>query len=333
MKPRTTVILFGIFIILLAFVYLFEGPLSEKERNKQKQVVALFPNFQKANAVKITVKNPAQEIILEQKETGWKIANTDGFSADPQLVDTALEIVANFKRENIASINPDKQNIFEVVPGKGVEVIISAVDQKPLAHFFIGKPSPDSFSSYLRKDGSDEVLQMDVHKTTFLKDVKSWRDKTVIAFPVDLVTQFTLKTSTEEITLEKDENGGWQIIQPVKAEANQEEVQKILTTLSSLKAMDFAEDYDSTKYQLDDPQLTITVILKDQVEKRLLIGKMDEEKSQYYARNQADRTIFLIGKYQFETSNKSLKDLKADAKAEVETKVESLDDTHAATKP
>ena len=285
------------------------------------------------SAARISIKGPLQEIILEKKDAGWEIANTDGFLADPQLVNTALQAVASFKQENIASKNPEKKDIFEVVPGKGVEVIISAVDQKPLAHFFIGKPSPDSFSSYLRKDGSDQVLQMNVHKTTFLKEVTTWRDKTVLAFPVDLTTQLTLKTTEEEITLEKDEKGTWSITQPVKAAAQQEVVKQILTTLSSLKALDFADDYDPTKYQLDDPRLIVTLILKDQVEKRLLIGKKNEEESQYYAKNQANKTIYLIGKYHFDTANKSLTDLKADEKAEVSSNAAPFDDTNDTAKP
>ena len=333
MKPRTTVILFGVFLILLVFVYLFEGPLSEKERSKKERVVELFPDFQRDSAVSIFVKGPLQEVTLEKKDAGWEIANTDGFLADPQLVDAALQTVAGFKRDTIASKNPEKKEIFDVVPGKGVEILISAVDQKPLAHFFIGKPTPDSFSSYLRKEGSDEVLQTNVSKTVFLKDVESWRDKTVISFPVDLATQLTLKTSEEEITLELDEKGTWNITQPVKTPAQQEVVKQILTTLSSLKALGFADDYDIAQYQLDDPQLTVTIILKDQVEKRLLIGKKNEENSQYYAKNQAKKTIYLIGKYHFDTANKSLKDLKAEEKNEVGKTAESADETSEVTEP
>lgn len=312
MRIRTTVILFGIFLILLVFVYLFEGPLSEKERKQQEGVVALFPGFQKESAAKISVTSPTKEVILERQESGWKIANTDDFFADPQLVDTALETIAQFKRENIASRNPEKKDIFEVVPGKGLEVVVFDADQKPLAHFIMGKAAPDFFSSYVRKDGSDEVLQMSATRTIFEKDIKSWRDKTVIAFPPELATQLTLTKPEETVTLEKDETGSWKITKPEQVAAKQEVVKKILATLSSLKALDFAEDYDMTKYQLDNPLLTVTFILKDQVEKRLLIGKMDEEKSQFYAKNQADRTIFLIGKYQFETANSSFADLKAD---------------------
>ncbi len=169
MKPRTTVILFGVFLILLVFVYLVEGPLSEKERTKKERVVALFPDFQKDSAVMISIKDPSQEVTLERTDAGWEIANTDGFIADPQLVDAALRAVEFFKQDTIASKNPEKKEIFEVVPGKGMEVIISAVDQKPLAHFFMGKPSPDSFSSYLRKDGSDQVLQTTVSKTAIFE--------------------------------------------------------------------------------------------------------------------------------------------------------------------
>ena len=336
MKVRTTVILFGVFLILLVFVYLFEGPLSEKERRQQEGVVALFPGFQKESAAKISLKSPTKEVILERHDSGWKIANTDDFFADPQLVDTALETIAQFKRDNIASRNPEKKEIFEVVPGKGLEVIVYTSDQKPLAHFILGKAAPDFFSSYVRKEGSDEVLQVSASRTTFEKDIKSWRDKTILAFPAELATQLTLTRPDESVTLEKDESGSWKIMKPEQVKAQQEVVEKIITTLSSLKALDFAEDYDETKYQLDDPLLTITLILKDQVEKRLLIGKLDEEKSQYYAKNQADKTIFLIGKYQFETSNKSFTDLRADqdsqqAEKEAETSGEKKPATEQQT--
>ena len=75
MKIRTTVILFGIFLILLVFVYLFEGPLSEKEQKKQEGVVYLFPGFQKENAVKISVTGPSQGIILERQMSHVKFFN------------------------------------------------------------------------------------------------------------------------------------------------------------------------------------------------------------------------------------------------------------------
>jgi hypothetical protein len=331
MKVRTTVILFGIFLILLVFVYLFEGPLSEKDRRQQDGVVALFPDFQKESAVKISVKGPTQEVILERQESGWKIANTDNFFADPQLVDSALETIAQFKRDNIASRNPEKKEIFEVVPGKGLEVMVFAADQKPLAHFIMGKAAPDFFSSYVRKEGSDEVLQVSASRTAFEKDIKTWRDKTILAFPHELATQLILSKPEESVTLEKDESDSWKIVMPLQAAAKQEEVKKILTTLSSLKALDFAEDYDKTKYQLDDPLLTVTLILKDQVEKRLLIGKLDEEKSQYYAKNQADKTIFLIGKFQFDTANKSFADLKADDESQETEITETSFDKKPAT--
>jgi len=317
MKAKTTVILFGIFIILLVFVYLFEGPLSERERKKAKEVIDLFPDFEKERATKIEVKSSAQEVSLERKEEGWLISDTDGFIADPQLVDSVLDTMKNLTRENIASKNPEKQQLFEVTKGKGIEVKVSDAEQKILAHFYIGKTGPNFFSTYLRKEGSDEVLLTGGYtKSTFDKSIKNWRDKTIFDFPPDTITQLSLKTSKEEVVLEKDEKGDWQITKPERVTTKKEEVVNIGTTLASLKAIDFAEDDNLKKYQLDKPQITITAILEDKVEKRLLIGKKHEEKSQYYVKNQAKKTIFLVGKYQIDKMNKSLEDLKEEEKKE-----------------
>jgi hypothetical protein len=330
MKTKTTVILFGIFIILLLFVYLVEGPLSERAQKKGKGVIALFPDFDGGKATKIEVKSPSKELSLERKEEGWLISDTDGFIADPNLVDNTLTTVKNFTRENIASNNPEKQKPFEVNQEKGVEVKVSDADQKMLAHFYIGKTGPSFFSTYLRKEGSNEViLAQGAVKPTFDKTIKNWRDKTILNFLPGTTTQLTLKTLTEEIELQKDEEGKWQITKPEKAKAKEEEVDTIENTLASLKADDFAEDYDLKKYQLDKPQISITAILEDKEEKRILIGKKDEEKSQYYLKNQAKKTIFLVGKYQIDKMNKTLQDLKEEDKKTDEKKEEKADNKKA----
>jgi len=316
MKVKTTVILFGVFVILLLFVYLFEGPLSDKRQKKTTEVSLLFSDFEKKSATKIEIKSPAKAVVLEKNEDGWLISGTDDFTADPQLVDNALSTIAGLQRDAIASKNPENQDIFEVTPAKGVEVKVSDAEKNMLAHFYIGKTASDFFSSYLRKEGSDEVLQVGSITATFDKDIKAWRDKTVLSFSPDMVTQLLLKTTAEEIVLKRDEKREWEITQPVRAPAKNEVLTNILRTLSSLKALDFAKDYDITTCGLDAPQITVTVILKDQEEKRLLIGKMDEEKSQYYAKNKAKKTIFLIGKFQFDTVNKTVEDLKEEGKKE-----------------
>lgn len=330
MKAKTTVILFGLFIILLVFVYLFEGPLSEQSRRKAKGVPGLFPGFAKEAAAKIAMKSTRGEIVLEKKEDAWQISGTDGFSADPEAVQNALETVAGFKRENIASKNPEKQDIFEVTPAKGVEVKVFDAAGKTLAQFYIGKTGPDFFSSYLRKEGSDEVIQVAAVTSTFDKTVESWRDKTIFSFPPDMVTRLSLKTVQDEIVLEKNDKDEWQITKPEPAKAKQEAVNTMVTTLSSLSALGFAEDYDTAKYQIDQPQLTATVILKDQIEQKLHIGKKNEEKAQYYARSEAKKMVFLIGKYQFDTINKTVKDLKEEDKKEAEQQEEAAQDAGAA---
>lgn len=316
MKTKTTVILFGLFIILLVFVYLFEGPLSEQARKKAKGVPVMFPGFAKDAAAKIAVKSAGKEVVLEKKADAWLINGTDGFTADPRAVTTALETIAGFKRENIASKNPDKQNIFEVTPDKGIEVKVFDAGDTVLAHFYIGKTGPDFFSNYVRKEGSNEVLQVAAITSTFDKTVENWRDKTIFNFPSDMATRLSLKTAGEEIVLEKNDKDEWRMVKPEEAKVKQEVVNTMITTLSSLNALGFAEDYDTAKYGIDKPQLTATIILKDQIEQKLHIGKKNEEKAQYYAKSEAKKTIFLIGKYQFDTINKTVKDLKEEEKKE-----------------
>lgn len=305
----------------MVFVYLFEGPLSERGHKKGKEAIVLFPVFEKEKAAIISVKGPIHEVRLEKKGEGWLISNTDGFTADMKLVNSALDTIKNLTRENIASRNPKKQELFEVNKVKGIEVNVFSADQKTTARFYIGKTGPDFFSTYLRKEGSDEVVLSGGNiKSTFDKSIKDWRDKTIFSFPPDTITQLTLKTSEKEIVLDKDKEGAWHIAKPEKIKAKKEKVEDIGNTFASLKAIDFAEDEDLKKYQLDKPEITIIVILQDKVEKRLLIGEKHKDKSQYYVKNQAKKTIFLVGKYQIDKMNVTLKDLKKEEKTKEDEK-------------
>jgi hypothetical protein len=176
------------------------------------------------------------------------------------------------------------------------------------------------------------ILAEGAVKPTFDKTIKNWRDKTILNFLPGTITQLTLKTSTEEIELQKDEEGKWQITKPEKAKAKEEKVDSIENTLASLKAIDFAEDYDLKKHQLDKPQISITAILEDKEEKIILIGKKHEEKDQYYVKNQAKKTIFLVGKYQIDKMNKTLKDLKEEEKKEEAKKTDETKEEKADSK-
>lgn len=292
-----------------------------------KEASILFPDFKKDKATKIEAKSSTQEVSLEKKEDGWLIGNTDGFVADPKLVMTALDTVQNFNRENIASKNPENQELFEVTEEKGLDVKVSGADNNILAHFYIGKTGPDFFSTYLRKEGSEEVLLADGYvKSTFDKSVENWRDKTIFDFPAETITQLTLKKAKDEILLKKDDTGDWQITKPETYKAKKEMVTNIGTTLATLRASGFAEDYNLETYQLDEPQITITAILGDKEEKQLLIGKKQEEKSQYYVKNQAKKTIFLVAKYQIDKMNKSVDDLREEVKEEEEEKEKNAEE-------
>ena len=57
--------------------------------------------------------------------------------------------------------------------------------------------------------------------------------------------------------------------------------------------------------------------------------KKHEEKDQYYVKNQAKKTIFLVGKYQIDKMNKTLQDLKEEDKKTDEKKEEKADNKKA----
>src|SRR5690349_9757314 len=81
------------------------------------------------------------------------------------------------------------------------------------------------------------------------------------------------KKSSEELALEKNSSGKWQIIAPKQLSADQDAVSSMMSTLSSLNSDRLVDDKasDLKQYGLAEPSLEIDLTTKQKPQK-LLIG-------------------------------------------------------------
>ena len=322
MKLKHNLILLIVLIIFASVILLFERPFENKAKKTREEASPLFPDLKIEQVKKIVVKKSNTTTTLENRDNLWYLLDREAYPADPTIVEGVIKKIQGFKKINLASRKKDKHSLFEVKEGMGVEVTLLGPEKNELARFLIGKTGPGFLSTYIRKADADDVyLYDDYLRADFDKQVNNWRDKNILAFNTTEVVTLTISKVKEKetIVLTKDTQGNWQLEEPISSLAENPAIEKILTTLGNLKAIDFADEEKELKDSgLDDPTCQITVRLKDNRKKTLLVGNT-KERGQYYAKNDEKKYLFLLDQNTVESLMPKVKDLQK-AKTESEEK-------------
>ncbi len=320
MKKKSIFILLAVLVVLVAAVFILEGPLIKRSKVKAAQESILFPGFETDQVSSVDIKTRDKNVKLKKEDNAWVVATAGNYPADPESIEDMLGKVKDLKSTLTASKSADKHSQFEV-DGSGVEVTMLGTGEKPLAHFFVGKMGPDYISTYVRKADQDEVLLVGEYlRGVFDKGARGWRDRTIFDFDASQVQTLTLVSEEKgEIAIAAQEDGGWQIIKPEVFPAEKEAVDDIVREISRLEADDFAEKKEEVadplkEYKLDKPQSKIMADLNDGTARALFVG--DESGYRRYVKREDKDTIFLVSKSKIDRIFKGLEELKAESSDE-----------------
>jgi len=328
MKKKNIFILLAVFAGLVIIAIIIEGPIGKRGQKKAAEESILFPGFEPDQVSSIEIKTKSKQVRLNKDNDLWVVATSDNYPADPEAMKSMLDRVKNLKSTHTASRSAEKQSQFEVDEGSGTEVKMMRADGKPLAHFFVGKMGVDFMSTYVRKASQDRILLVGEYlKATFDKGARGWRDRKIFSFDTSQVQRLTLISQEKgKTSIEAQEDGNWQIVEPEVAPAKKDEVNGIIRDISRLSADDFAEKKEPgdseeepaasplSEYKLDEPQSRIMVDLKDGTARILLIG--DASGSNYYVKREGKDTVFKLHKSKVDSFFKDLEELKAEIQQE-----------------
>lgn len=316
MKTKQLLVLVGVLVVLGLLVLILENPFGKSEEQKKvDEAQLLFPFFNKADATKIEIIAAfgLTTTTLVKQNDQWLVESMDNYLADQNAVGELLDKIAEMKTIQRASSNPEKQAVFQV-DSSGTEAKLTDASGNTLAHLFAGKTTPEIFNSYVRAADSNDVYIVQGHlKSTFDKGYRSWRDRAIFGFLKEDVTHLTIQSEEEEIALQIDAAGEWQMLKPLASAAEKAEVEAIMDLMSSLEADDFAESKDLSEYELDAPKASITAVLKDGSARTLLIGM--EESGSHYVKREDKAQIFELNKGRVEKLIRKSADLKAETPA------------------
>jgi hypothetical protein len=137
--------------------------------------------------------------------------------------------------------------------------------------------------------------------------------KKVFAYETGKIDQVEIKVSGGDTTALKKETGGWTIVKPVTAPADQNAVNDIVTNLATLEEDRMVEENaaDLKSYGLAEPRIDVTFnVSGEKGAKQILFGDKSPTGVGVYAKLPSDKRVFLVGTSADTTFNRSAFDLR-----------------------
>ena len=284
-----------------AYVYFVELPKAKQDAEKSTVLV-----FEKDAVETVTLTYPEREVRLEQTAAGeWDITEPIQAKADDATVNNMLTTVID--EEVTRSLDPEEPVDLALygLDAPLVTLHLALNDGTMLPKISIGKDTPVGFSAYVQKEGDSQLhLTRQAFRLGLTKEVKELRDKKVLIFDRDSVTQIAINTvetsDTPEtgIVLAKADTG-WTIEQPASHTADDSAVQTYLSTLEGMRAEDFVEQplLEMSDLGLDPAELTVSLYFGEDETRTIAIGGekgADAGATQRYIKRQDGETLYLV---------------------------------------
>ena len=134
----------------------------------------------------------------------------------------------------------------------------------------------------------------------------------ILSLDQSAVTSVGIREREQSSLILARDHDTWRITAPLPLAADKEAVASLLSTLSSLSSEHLIEDKasDLAPYGLADPPLVVTVTLKANQTKKLLIGDQTPAGNAYYAMLVGDPRVFTVAAYNKTSLEKTSNDLR-----------------------
>lgn len=234
-------ILLAVFAVLIAVYFLFfrSGEKVSTEKIDAKLFVA---DSSKIDKIEI-VKN-SESITFEKQNNQWKITKPITYNADTSAVYAMLKDLKNFMLESVASENPAKFSGY--LDSVNNSKVTTYQEGKLLGTFILGKAQAND-NTYIQKPDENRILLASkLTAGNFTKQLKDYRDKSVISISPFAVNKITFKSTDSnnvDFTAAKDSLNIWRV---AGDSVSTSVMDGFLKMFENLKAEDFKDTVMTT---------------------------------------------------------------------------------------
>jgi len=253
---------------------------------------------------------PDREIVLKKSGNDWHMVKPLDAVADSVAAKGLVTAIAN--AEITKELTEAAADLAPYGLDKPTVTVTLRQGDAALPAISVGKSTPVGFNAYAKKaDDAKIYLTSGSLKTALDKQTKDLRDKSILSFSDADVHKIQIQGEGKDILLSEKDNK-WFIEKPATYDADGATIRNLLSTLRSMRAVDFPSDAptDLAQYGLDAPRLKVTLgVGTDGTEKTLAIGK-DNDQKQIYVQRGGQPTVFAVNDFVFRDLNKSVEDLR-----------------------
>lgn len=326
MSFRTNLIIGGIFIALLAFVYFYEIKGGEQRAAEAKRAKELL-SFQDSAVKKLTIDRGDTVVVVEEAGGEWRLVQPVTDLADQQAVQRYLRNLHESERERVvvdsAQVIQDEGCAVRYGLDKPRLRVALELEDGELDPLAFGDDTPTKRYTYVQQRGANpEIFVVRAWRFDNLdKGVFDLRDRRVLPLDRQAVEEIRLSRAGQVIALERAHDETWQLVEPVVDRADPDAVRSLLNRLENGKVTAFVAETVVQSgeagakaleaYGLDPARtLEVSLLIGDaRAEKRLRIGSMTSA-GEYYARDMSAPQVFRVDSLLVRDLDKSLEDLR-----------------------
>ena len=198
--------------------------------------------FDQKDVTGLEIDTRDEKIALEQADGRWKLTRPRPLPADADTVRDFLEKLRAARVKEFAADAPRSLEPFGLDKPVRLDVQTGRDKDRATKTLLVGRAEPAKKGVFAMRPGESTVMLIpDETWAAVPKNLAVLRDKTLVGFDRDKVTQIEIESAKGAVTLAKD-GERWKITAPQPLAADQVEAGAVLFKLRDLRAQAFLSD-------------------------------------------------------------------------------------------
>jgi len=307
MKPRTTIILAIVLILLGGFYYIYDVKMAGKKEEKKSQEDRVLP-FEGKTAVSLTIRKGKETISFEKADGSWRMTAPEKKLASSSTLESLVEILRDTKQEKVLEEKPGDLAPFGLKPPE-VEITVKASekDGEPARDFtlLLGSKTPSGSSLYAQAAGKPALLLIpSVLSAEMEKKPADFLEKEALSLEPQKVSKVTLDYGDRSLVLESPRNfwtalakdPRWTVTGKTTEAGDQSKISTFLWDIKNIKAQAFLDAKDPLvqKQRNGAPQLKVTVEQAEKSPETLIILPKSGAGKEHVALREKSGEVFTL---------------------------------------
>jgi hypothetical protein len=200
-------------------------PVSTSATPSEPATTILTVNKDDLTRVEIKKKG-ADPIVLVKDNDSWRITAPKQLAVDQEAIATLTSAASTLTAQRVVEEKANDLGQYGLTE-PDLEVDLTSKDGA-VHKLLFGDDTPTGGAVYARLDNDPRVVTLaSITKTNFNKDLVDVRDKRLLTLEADKLTRLELKTKSQDIEFDHD-NNQWQILKPSAVRADQTEIDTLV---------------------------------------------------------------------------------------------------------